>query len=143
MALATGFLALYLSVFRRELRFPHALLMVPIGIGVLWLIVRSVGSVLIVPLAEELVFRGYLLSRLSGREPSMVDRLPLSWLAIGISALSFGLLHGAWLAGTAAGLIYVWVRYRRGEVMDAVFAHATTNALVTVYVFGTGEWSGW
>lgn len=108
-----------------------------------WLLLRSIGSVITVPLAEELAFRGYLISRLCRREPAMNDRLPVNWFAIGLSSLAFGVLHGAWLAGSFAGLLYALARYWRGRVWDAVVAHMLTNALVTVYVLSTREWTYW
>lgn len=113
------------------------------AIAIGWLLVRSIGSIITVPLAEELAFRGYLLSRLCGREPAMIDRLPLNWIAIAGSSLAFGMLHGAWLAGTLAGFAYAWARYRRARVLDAVLAHMVTNALVTVYVLLTARWVYW
>jgi hypothetical protein len=33
--------------------------------------------------------------------------------------------------------------YRRRELFDAVVAHATTNALIVLTVFMTGNWSLW
>jgi membrane protease YdiL (CAAX protease family) len=53
------------------------------------------------------------------------------------------LLHGRWLAGTVAGLLFAAALYRRGRLMDAVVAHATANALITAYVLTTGQWSIW
>ena len=37
-------------------------------------------------------------------------------------------MHGRWLAGTIAGMCYALVMYRRGELGDAISAHAITNA---------------
>jgi hypothetical protein len=48
-------------------------------------------------------------------------------------------LHGRWLAG----VFYAVALYRRGELADAVVAHATTNALLTVYVLAIGSWALW
>jgi hypothetical protein len=33
--------------------------------------------------------------------------------------------------------------YRRGELSDAVAAHAITNALIAAYVLATGAWTLW
>ena len=40
----------------------------------------------------------------------------------------FSALHRRLLAGTVAGGAYALVLLRRGELSDAVVAHATTNA---------------
>jgi len=61
--------------------------------------------------------------------------LPVSVLAVALSSLAFGFLHGAWFAGTVAGLLYAFVRYRTGHVGYAIFAHSSTNALLCVAAF--------
>ena len=48
-----------------------------------------------------------------------------------------------WLAGCLAGIAYAGVRYRRGQIGDAVVAHMTTNGLLSLYVLLTGHWSYW
>lgn len=108
-----------------------------------WLIFRIAGATLTVPLAEELAFRGYLLRRLQSPD---WDRLPpghFSWMSLLFSSLLFGVMHGSWLAGTLAGLAYAVAVYRRGNLLDAVLAHATTNALLAGYVLATGAWALW
>lgn len=108
-----------------------------------WLVFRILGSVITVPLAEELAFRGYILARLSGAPLSTTAGIKFAWLPFFGSSLLFGIFHGAWLAGTIAGLGYGLARYRRGRVQDAIVAHMTTNALLSGYVCLTQEWSYW
>ncbi len=52
-------------------------------------------------------------------------------------------MHGRWLAGTLAGMAYALALYRRGKIVDAIVAHATTNALIAGFVLATGNWSLW
>jgi membrane protease YdiL (CAAX protease family) len=53
-------------------------------------------------------------------------------------------LHGnMWLAGILAGGFYAWAMLRRGRIADAVIAHATTNALLAVYVLVFQKWHLW
>ncbi len=115
----------------------------PSWLAAMWIVMRFVGSALTVPIAEELAFRGYLMARLTPGGVGPADRLPFSWLALVVSSVVFGLLHGAWLAGAIAGLAYGLIRYHRGRVADAVVAHAVTNALLSAYVLATGHWSLW
>jgi exosortase E/protease (VPEID-CTERM system) len=108
-----------------------------------WVVLRSVGSVLVVPAVEELAFRGYLLRRLVARD---FDLVALSrwtpWAVVG-SSLAFGLLHDRWWLASLAGLVYAFAVVRRGRLLDGVIAHATTNALVAAYVLMSGNWSLW
>jgi len=106
----------------------------------LWLLFRIAGAVITVPIAEELAFRGYLLCRFSKTEVRLDGPLPFSVLAIFFSSLAFGALHGAWLAGTVAGLIYALVRWRSQSMANAIYAHGITNALIFSYAAATGEW---
>jgi len=108
-----------------------------------WLIFRAFGAVVTVPIAEELAFRGYLLARLCSDALSLKKPPRFSWFAIAISSVMFGFLHSNMLAGTIAGVIYAWVRYRGGHIGDTIAAHSVTNLLLTIYVVTTGHWSAW
>jgi exosortase E/protease (VPEID-CTERM system) len=109
-----------------------------------WLILRVFGSVVTVPIAEEFAFRGYLLPWLAGRGEQSSGAVSISWAALGISSLAFGLLHpGRWIAGSLAGLLFGLAYYQRGRLMDAVVAHATTNAIIAAHVILMSRWSLW
>lgn len=105
-----------------------------------WLPVRIVGYVLIVPLAEELAFRGYLMRKLIAADFETVPLGRFSWLSLLGSSLLFGSLHGRWLAGTLAGLIFAAALYRRRELADPIVAHATVNGLLVACAVATGRW---
>jgi len=110
----------------------------------LWLTFRVLAATVTVPLAEELAFRGFLYRRLLSSEFQSVSFRRFSWLALLISSAVFGLLHGdRWFVGSVAGAIYTLVLNRRGSMGDAVAAHATTNALLTVDVLAFGHWHLW
>jgi len=113
------------------------------GAAGLWLAFRVVGSVVTVPLAEELAFRGYLIRRLISPAFETVRPGQFTWLSFLVSSVLFGLLHGRVLAGMLAGMAYALILYRRGQVGEAVYAHMTTNALIAAHVLAFGRWSLW
>jgi exosortase E/protease (VPEID-CTERM system) len=115
----------------------------PRAMAVVWVVCRVVGAVVTVPLAEELAFRGYLTRRLLARDVRTVPLGTFGWVPFLASSLLFGALHGRWLAGTLAGVVYALVLYRRGRLGDAVLAHAVTNALLAAHVLVTGSWALW
>jgi CAAX prenyl protease-like protein len=115
----------------------------PRGASALWLLGRVAGSVLVVPVVEELAFRGYLLRRLQSADFTNVPHTRFTWLSFIGSSLAFGLLHQSWLAGCLAGMAFACAQYRRGRVGDAVLAHAVANLLIAGYVLGWGRWSLW
>lgn len=112
-------------------------------LAVLWLVVRVIGSVVTVPVAEELAFRGYLTRRLISADFASVSPGTLTTASLLISSLLFGALHGRLVAGVIAGSIYALAYHRKGALADAVIAHATTNALIAAYVLTTGSWWLW
>ncbi len=120
-----------------------ALADLPAGWAAVWLAFRVVGSVLMVPVVEELAFRGYLLRKLVARDFENVSPGQFTWLSFILSSVCFGLLHGRWLAGALAGMGFALALYRRGKLADAVAAHMTANALIAVAVLVYGEWSLW
>lgn len=110
---------------------------------VLWLASRIVGSVVTVPLAEELAFRGFLTRRLIKADFESVPPGRFTWISFLVSSAAFGMLHGRWIEGTLAGMLFAIAYYRRGSIGDAVAAHATTNAMLSVDALITGDWTLW
>jgi uncharacterized protein len=84
-------------------------------------------TTILVPIIEEMFFRGYLLGRLDG--PETWRRL----MAIGLSTLAFALLHGRWIEAGLAGLVFAWVALRRGRIADAIWAHIVANTTVAAF----------
>lgn len=113
------------------------------GVAAVWVVFRVLGSVITVPLAEELAFRGYLLRKLIAKNFQSVPLGQFSWLSFLLTSVLFGVLHGRWLAGTLAGMGYALALYHRGQLGDAVVAHMTTNALIALFVLTQARWSLW
>lgn len=115
----------------------------PPGEAAIWLVFRVIGSVLIVPLAEELAFRGYLLRKLAGDDFEQTAPSRFAWVPFIVTSIAFGLLHTRWLAGTLAGMAYAWALYRHGRLADAMTAHMITNGLIALAVLIWGRWTLW
>ena len=113
---------------------------------ILWTIFRVFGSVIIVPLAEELAFRGYLFDELKAVLILRFKSCP-QWLnsiiVITITSIGFGLLHSAWLAAILSGVIFGFIRLYKDNVLDAVICHGVANLLLSVYVIYYSAWSLW
>ncbi len=121
-----------------------ALAALPSAARICWLVFRTAAAVGTVPVAEELAFRGFLIRRLMAADFEAISPRRYTYVAVGLSSLAFGLLHGErWVAGSLAGLIYAAVFLRRGRIGDAVAAHATTNALLAAWVLAGGRWYLW
>jgi len=106
-----------------------------------WGIFRVIGYVIVVPVAEELAFRGYLIRRLVASDFLAVPGTRFTWVSFVVSSVLFGALHGAnWLPGLAAGMLFALALYRRGRLSDAVAAHVTANALLALHGLLTHNW---
>lgn len=105
------------------------------------LALRVLTTALIVPLCEELAFRGFLARRLTSAAFEAVPGRALTPLAIGVSSLAFGLLHARAVAGILAGVAYALTYRARGRLADAALAHATTNALLLAVAVWAGDLS--
>jgi exosortase E/protease (VPEID-CTERM system) len=108
-----------------------------------WLIFRVLGSVVAVPLVEELAFRCYLTRRLIRPDYWTLSIGAFSWASFLISSALFGMMHSRWIEGTISGMIFAVILYRRRNLFDAVIAHATANGLIAAYVLTSGDWSLW
>ncbi len=113
------------------------------GTGLLWVAFRVVGSVIVIPIVEELAFRGYLLRRLISPDFTTVSYVKFTWLSFFVSSIAFGALHSRWGAGIFAGLLFAMAQMRRGRIGDAIWAHAVANACIAAAVLGGNYWTLW
>ena len=144
LAIAVMWIATYPSSVAHETPWPMSLQSAGSGAAAAWLALRFIGYVAVVPLVEELAFRVYAMRRLIHHDIDTVPVGTFSLLSLLVSSLFFGALHGAlWIQGTLAGMAFAGLLYRRRSVGDVVLAHATTNTLIALYVFATGQWSLW
>lgn len=139
--------ALWIAVARLltvPLAMPAALAQLSATGRTLWIVVRVAAAVITVPIAEELAFRGYLLRRLESADFEAVKFRQVGATALILSAVIFGMEHGAlWLPGVLAGLAYAGVAMRTERIGEAVAAHGTTNGLLAAYVLIGGQWQLW
>jgi CAAX prenyl protease-like protein len=105
---------------------------------------RGVISCLLVPILEELFWRGWLMRWLI--KPNFLE-VPLgtySAQAFWIVAVLFASEHGPyWEVGLAAGVLYNWWAVRTKCLADCILAHGVTNAILSAYVLFTGRWEYW
>jgi CAAX prenyl protease-like protein len=109
-----------------------------------FLTIRVASATLLVPIIEELFWRGWLMRWLLDRD---FDAIPLGtyvpW-AFWVTAALFATEHGPyWDVGLAAGVIYNWWMVRTRNLADCMLAHAVTNGALAAYVMLTGAWRFW
>jgi CAAX prenyl protease-like protein len=105
-----------------------------------WLALRIFGFALIVPIVEELAFRGYLHRALISRRFEAVAPGAFSWVALIVTSLLFGALHGRWLAGALAGAAFAITLYRSKTLSGPIAAHVAANGIIAVYAVMMERW---
>ena len=115
--------------------------------GLYWgtVIFRFLRLVVVVPLVEEVFWRGFLLRYLISERFTGVAVGTFSWLSFVAVTLAFGFSHSRadWTAALICGALYNLVAYRTGSLASCVLAHATTNLLLGLWIMQTRQWGFW
>jgi CAAX prenyl protease-like protein len=112
--------------------------------NVLFLICRAASAVLLVPIVEELFWRGWLMRWLVRDDFLNVPLGTFSAVPFCLVAILFASEHGPyWEVGLAAGIAYNWWMVRTRNLADCIVAHAITNACLSAYVLIGGQWQYW
>jgi CAAX prenyl protease-like protein len=108
------------------------------------LVFRTVRAVLIVPIVEELFWRGWLMRWLIQPDFQKVALGAFQVSAFFITAALFASEHGPfWDVGFLAGVIYNAWMIRTRSLGDCIVAHAVTNGVLSGYVIAMGRWEYW
>ncbi len=92
--------------------------------------VGVIAVAVVAPIAEEFIFRGLMLNRLS--------RVMPGWLAVVLSAAVFGLCHGhpVWFAyAFVLGAFFGFIDLRSGSILPSILGHIAFNAIGQIFSF--------
>jgi hypothetical protein len=116
----------------------------PASLTPLMLVLRTTRAALLVPVLEELFWRGWLPRWIQN---SRFDQIPLGQytpLAFWATALLFAAEHGPfWEVGLLTGIIYNWWMRRTRSLGDLMLVHAVTNLSLSLFVIATRNWQFW
>ena len=112
--------------------------------NVAFILLRCVSSAILVPILEELFWRGWMMRWLIDNDFLKVPLGKYVPSAFWITAVLFASEHGSyWEVGLAAGIAYNWWIVRTRNLADCILAHGVTNAVLAGYVLVTGQWQYW
>jgi CAAX prenyl protease-like protein len=108
-------------------------------------VLRFLRLVVVVPLVEEIFWRGFLLRYLIDEKFTRVALGTFSWVSFAAVTLCFGFAHSRadWIAALICGALYNLVAYRTRSLSSCVVAHAVTNGLLGLWVMQTRQWGFW
>ena len=113
------------------------------GHAYLWIGIRLFGAAVIVPIAEEFFWRGFLIRWIVKSDFRSVKLGTFTWYSFLATSILFAVEHDRWLAGLMAGVAYNLLYYRTRSLKACIVSHAVTNLGLGVYVISTARWGLW
>ncbi len=107
-------------------------------------VLRTMRSILIVPIIEELFWRAWLMRWLISAHFRKIPLGAYTPFSFWIVAVLFATEHGSyWDVGLVTGVIYNWWMIRTKSLGDLILTHAVTNACLSAYIIGARKWEYW
>jgi uncharacterized protein len=99
-----------------------------------FIMIRLLGSSLIVPPIEEVFYRSFLYRYLIKSDILQIHLGHFEWLAFIVTGAIFGISHHEWLPGILCGFAYQGLVIRKKRLGDSISAHAITNLLLGLWI---------
>lgn len=108
------------------------------------LALRTLRAVAIVPIVEELFWRGWLMRWMIAPDFQKIPLGSYAPVAFWSVAVLFAAEHGPyWDVGLAAGIVFNAWMVRTKSLGDLILAHAMANTCLSAYVMAAGRWEYW
>ena len=105
---------------------------------------RLMGAVLVVPVMEEIFWRGFLMRYMIQDDFEKVALGTFRWLSFVVTTGAFASVHGTqWSLAVVVGLLFGGWFLRTRTLGDVIVAHGVTNLLLGIYVLKTEKWYFW
>lgn len=113
------------------------------GVACCFLAVRIFGIALLVPIAEEVFWRGFVLRWAIGEKWQELPIGTFQWQAFAVGTLGFTLVHPEWLAAAVYAILLNTLICWKKDLWLCIVAHAVSNFALVVYVLLTESWWLW
>lgn len=93
-------------------------------------ILAFIALVVLAPIAEEIIFRGWLYGKLRGKLPA--------WLSIILVSVLFGVMHGQWNVGVnvfCMSVVMCLMREITGTIWSSILLHMIKNGVAFYFLF--------
>jgi len=111
--------------------------------GILSIVFRIFGAVLVVPIVEELFWRGFLMRTIIKPEFEEVPLGTFQPLSFYITTVAFVMVHVEFGSATLFALIAGWWFCKTKSLRAVIILHAAANLGLAIYVLLTKNWFLW
>ncbi len=108
-----------------------------------FVLVRLSELVIVVPLAEELFWRGFLARYLIADDFEKVPQGTFTHFSFAVVTLAFVAVHPEILAALVWGVSINLLYRRTANLWACIVMHSVTNGLLGAYILATGAWHLW
>lgn len=109
----------------------------------IFIAVRLIGLAVLVPVAEELFWRGFLIRWIISADWQKVPVGEFRSASFLLVTLLFTLAHPEWLAAACYCVLLNGLLYWKRDLWDCIVAHGVSNLVLGVYILTTGAWWLW
>jgi CAAX prenyl protease-like protein len=110
----------------------------------LFLFIRIGGAATVVPIVEEIFWRGFALRALIDWDD--FERVPLgkfTWLSFTVCSLGSALEHPQWGVGVACWVVYNLLFYWKKSLLCLMLTHGITNLALYIDAYAARDWVFW
>jgi len=111
--------------------------------GILSIAFRIFGAVLVVPIVEEIFWRGFLMRTIIKPEFEKVPLGTFQPLSFYITTVAFAMVHVEYGSATLFALIAGWWFCKTKSLRAVIILHAAANLGLAIYVLLTKNWFLW
>jgi len=108
-----------------------------------FLVMRMFGLAVVVPLVEEVFWRGFLIRYLVRDDFEQLPIGTFTLFSFVVVTILFATVHPEFLAALLWGAAVNGLLYRTKNLWACVVAHMTTNLLLGIYIVVAGQWQLW
>ncbi len=108
-----------------------------------FLLIRLIGMVIVVPIMEELFWRGFLIRIIIDERWQQVPLGKLTRASVIIVTIAFVAVHAEWTAALVWILMIHWLYWKTKNLWACVIAHAASNAVLAAYILAYEQWQLW
>jgi len=110
-------------------------------------LLRFLRLVIVVPLVEEIFWRGFLMRALidDGKRFEETPFGTFGWPSVLVTTVLFAAVHQPvdWAAALVFGALMAWLTVRQKSLGACVLMHAVANLILGIYVVGMRLWGLW